>query len=58
MAVDDDEYELPRFIEESRMALARQMGLNKTTVFRYFRGEIKHSNTGYRFIEVEIDEED
>lgn len=58
MAVEDDEYELPVFIEESRMALARKLGVSKTTVFRYYNGKTKESKTGYRFIEVEIDEED
>ena len=55
MAVTDDQYELPVFIEDTMTALAEKVGVDTSTICKHIRGHLKGTSlTGYKFVKVRV----
>lgn len=55
LAVTNDEYELPVYIETSYLAMARKSGVSHPTILRQCKGR-SASRGNIKFVEVKIDD--
>ena len=56
LAVTNDEYELPVFIEDTYKAVAQKAGVNACIVSRQCKGISKFSRGKLKYVEVRDDE--
>lgn len=55
LAVTNDEYELPVYIETSYLAMARKSGVSHPTIYRQCKGKCQSSGD-IKFVEVKIED--
>lgn len=58
MAVTDDRYELPVYVEDTIAELARKLHMNRSSVKRHLQGKTQNFRyLDYKLVEVEVDDD-